>query len=302
MKKIILLILIVIAAESEVYAQCGCGAGAAVGGLTPAAGTANVGVLRERNIRAFVYYTHSRGDTYYTYDMQKGAGDAESFQSDYIGINAGYGISRRFTAEAEFGYFINKSQKIFGSETMGRGPSHISLIGKYNFFYDFENSIEITAGAGVRMPLPDNSENLAMHVRPSSGAFGGILHIFLYKGFEDAGVSLFFLSRTELNTENEDAYKYGHSSVNSIFLVKPLLENLTGAVEIRNEYRRKDLENGNKVCDSGGNMVIISPQVNISAGRWNFAAIYGYPLYSFYNGTQLARDMSFTFSVSFETD
>lgn len=287
--------------------QCGCGAGASVGGLTPVAGTANVGVVREKNFRIFTYYSHTQGSDYFKNDV-KTVGLIEKFYSDYLGLNASYGITRNLTAEADFGYFVNKSQVIYGSEILGRGPSHLSILGKYNIFYDFFNNIELTLGGGARIPMPDKAKSLPQHARPSTGAYGGIFQLFLYKGFEQGKFSLFLISRSEFNTQNEDTYQYGNSYINSFFVFKPLLDNLSCALELRNEFRTQDShkqEESQKqefIEDSGGNLLVISPQVSYSSGMWNLTASFAYPLYSYYNGSQLAKDFSVSLVFSIEFD
>ncbi len=286
----------------ESFSQCGCGVGASAGGLAPVAGSANVGVVRTGNFRIFAYYSHSQGSDYFKGDINQGKGPIESFSSDFSGINVAYGLTRKFTLEADFGYFFNKTQRIYETEHIARGPSYLSLSGKYNIFYDFENSVEITFGLGARLPMSDKAKSQPQHIRPSTGAYGVNLQAFFFKGFEQVGLSLIYFGRAELNTKNSETYRYGYSFVNSVFLVKPFFENFSGALELSDEHRMKDNFEGSKICDSGGNILVVSPQVSYSLGLITLTAAVDYPIYAFYNGSQLARDFNISFIINIELE
>ena len=89
--------------------QCTC-FGASIGGLTPVGGTTNIGVIRKDNLRANLFYKYSFGDTYYKGDSELPGGDIRNYRSNYISLNAGYGITNDITIEGELGFFAQKKQ------------------------------------------------------------------------------------------------------------------------------------------------------------------------------------------------
>jgi len=70
-------------------------------------------------------------------------------------------------------------------------------------------------------------------------------------------------------------------------------------MQIRDEWRNRDTRNGKKVNSSGGNVVFISPQLNYEVKqKWNISMLFDYPLYKYYNGTQLTSSYAITLFIS----
>ena len=153
-------IIVLICFSEKAYNQCACMGGAPVGGFTPVGGTTNIGILRKGNLRVLSFFSYSNGDKYYYRDSPLDSGLVRSFNSSYTGLLIGYGIFEDFTIDAEFGFFINKSQD-FGSYTLsGSGFSHTTIYGKYNVYSSRANEWEWTIGLGGKIPLNFNNQNL----------------------------------------------------------------------------------------------------------------------------------------------
>lgn len=285
-----------------IYSQCSCMGGAAVGGLTPVGGTVNIGVLREGYFRTSAMYRYSSGNEYYRGDATAEKGLVDNYYIHYIGILAGYGISNKFTAEFEIGGFPQKFQD-FGYYTLaGSGLSHMTFYGKYNLYHSIRNEFEVTAGLGGKIPLVIKESNLPQHVLPSTGAYGLVLQAFLHKGFKDYGLRFFLIHRTDINAVNNLDYKYGAGFYTSLFVSKSIIKSLTGLLEIRNELRMHDKYQNELSEDSGGNIFVISPQLNYVVGDFYISALFDYPFYKYYNGYQLSNNSSFSINLTWQTN
>lgn len=285
---------------AETLAQCGCGAGAAAGGLTPASGAANVGVLREGFFRASLFYKYSYGNEYFRGDVPAEPDLPIAYKSNYLYLVLGYGFTNAFTVESEVGYYPQKYQDFKYYEKTASGFSRALLSAKYNVLFDLKREIEISLGAGAIAPLSESPESAPRHLPASSGAFGAATQAFVHKGFKDIDARLIFYYRGEYYGENSQDYMYGDYHNLSVFATKAILGDLSAILETRSEFRRKDRASGDIVCDSGGYYLTISPQLNYVAGELNFSVIADFPVYSYLNGKQLATAAAVAFNLTWQ--
>ncbi|ROL62243.1 hypothetical protein D9V86_01705 [Bacteroidetes/Chlorobi group bacterium ChocPot_Mid] len=297
MRNLFYLILLITVTSTYLYSQCGCVGGAAVGGLTPIGGTANVGLLREDYFRASLFYSYSYGDKFFRGDARAEKDIVEHYETQFSSLMLGYGFTEDITLETEIGYFPRKLQDFGSNNAEGSGLSHLSVIGKYNLFSSIVKEIEFTMGLGARLPLELKQENLPQHVRPSTGAYGIIFQAFFHLGNKKADMHFFVINRSEYNFENKSEYQYGPTVNTSLYYTKGILKNLTGIIELRNEYRLKDKINGEEHKDSGGLFFHVAPQINYTLGQFNVSALFDYPIYQYYNGYQLGNN--YTIGLNF---
>lgn len=271
----------------------------------PVGGTTNIGTLPEGFFRAMTFFRYIYGDRYYEGDSRAETGTVKYFSNSYTGLLASYGITGKLTLDAEIGYFADKTQQIeeYGtiSRVNGSGLSHAALIAKYNIISNAREEFEITVGAGARAPLYFQKSELPQHVRPSNGAYGIVFQAFAQKGFKDAGIYTFLLSRAEVNSTNEDGYKYAPTFINSLFATKAITQGLNGLLELRSEIRGKDISKDTTINDSGGLMFTVAPQLSFGIDKWTLSALFEYPIYGYYNSKQLAPNYSVAFVVSYQT-
>ena len=282
-------------------AQCGC-AGASIAGITPIETGTNVGVLRQHYLKATTFYKSGFGDKYYSEDHEAAKGLFNKYKYDFIGLNAGYGLTNNMTVELETGYFLNKMQDFYIYKYESSGFSHMNALVKYRVYGNSDAAFEYTAGMGVKMPMSTAGDTSYQNILPSTRAFGGIIHSFLYKGIPDWGLNMFLINRAEINTENKSDYKYGFSLFSSLFFSRAIIDNLSAGLEIRDEYRARDEYQGKKVKDSGGSIVVVSPQLNYRISNFNIAAMYDFPVYNYYYGNQLANSYSFGMKLTWQTN
>jgi hypothetical protein len=273
-----------------------------------------VGVLGKNWLRAIAYYRHSYSDTYYEGNERTGENvQLKNSYFDFSGIAIGYGITKRLTAEADAGYYFDKTQnfKQIDYRTRGYGFSNGSLNLKYGAFIKPAQQAEITAGAGFRYPFTTDPQvvdgvQLNRDVQPSTNAFGVSGMLFLNKGFPAATLRLFSINRYEYNFADKSNYKYGNILLNSIFVSKKIVKYFFGLLQVRNEWKTNDQDfanpnedGGDKVINSGFDLVTVSPQLSYSiAGIWNLTVLVDIPVYKYYNGKQMTPKYSLAVSLT----
>ena len=298
--KISVFITIIFLCGYSLYSQCGCMGGAAVGGLTPLGGSANLGVLKENNLRTSVFFMNGYGNKYYSGDIITEPGLVKEYKFNYIGFNAGYGLTEDLTLELESGYFLQKMQDYYYSKLESSGFSHLNTSVKYNLYNSRVKELEYTAGIGARVPVNFSEANVPQNILPSTGAYGILFHSFLHKGFKNEGLHLFLINRAEINAINKHDYLYGYSIFSSFYISKSIFNNLVGILELRNEYRGKDRYNGSIIEDSGGLVFVASPQLSYKIDNFYISCNYDYPFYKYYNGKQLTNSYSFGIMLTWQ--
>lgn len=270
-------------------AQCGC-SGAAIGGITPVGGTSNLGLLKNNNFRANIFYSYTYGNDYYHNDVPIPAGEIKYFSSNYLDILLGYGLTEKITIDANIGYFIEKTQDFYYTKYTSKGFAQAVIWAKYNIFKSRANEIELTLGSGVKVPLGSVKDSIPQHIQPTTGAYGVAFQAFLHKGYQDYGLHFIFISRIDYNASNKNDYKYGMSFVNSIFATKTLFDIFNLIIEFRTETRLRDIQKGELNKDSGGTIVSFTPQLNYTFENMNFSILADYPIYKFLFGNQLSKN------------
>jgi hypothetical protein len=308
--KFIAVIFFSIFFQTEIFAQC-CSPG------NPVGGTSNIGILDKKTVRLITFYRSSFSQGYWQGDKKSDYNFVKSGQFNYAGITLGYGLLNKITIETELGYFINKTQHYNTQPTItatGFGLNNAVFTVKYNLIKKTEKPFEWTIGVGGKFPftrkfqMADNVE-LPRDVQPSTNAFGIVAQSFLYKGFPEKKLRLFFINRYEMNFPDIKNYKYGNTLFNSFFISKQIGQsNWTAIAQVRYEYRAKDITNANcnscftngtTVGSSGGNLVFIAPQINYTiAKKWNISLLADVPVYHNYNGTQLGNKFALALYVS----
>lgn len=294
--KLLVPFLIFLSFTNLLYPQC-CSVG------TPTGGTTQAGVVAEGGLRVIGFYRYSYSEQYYSGDIGLSGGLIQNANYGFAGSSFAYGISNDLTVEAELGYFLNKTQD-FGIDMLkGFGFSNMTLSAKYNLLDMPQENLELTLGAGVKIPFTRtpqavNQVELPAEIQPSTGAFGGVIHAFLHKGLKDPDINLFLIGRAEFNGENKNTfpYRYGNSYIASLFAGKEIFDNLTGIIQFRSEYREKDFRSGKPIDQTGSLLLFISPQVSFNLSDWNISALFDFPFYKYYNDRQLS--MKYSFSVN----
>lgn len=280
-----------------------------------------VGVLGKNYLRAITYYRHSYSDTYYQ-GSQKTTDNVDLANSSYnfAGVAIAFGLTKRLTIETDAGYYFDKTQNHNNPkvpQTKGYGMSNGSVTLKYGALIKPASQVEITAGAGFRYPFGTNPQyingnQVSRDLQPSTNAFGASAMLFFNKGFPSITLRIFSINRYDYNfgikndyIQHTD-YKYGNILLNSVFVSKKIMKYFFGIIQVRNEWKTNDQdfanindEGGNKVINSGFDLVTVSPQLSYSfVGKWNLTVLCDIPVYKYYNGKQMTPKYSFAISLT----
>lgn len=292
-----------VAFPSIAYSQC-CSMG------SPIAGTTNVGIIPENSIRTTLFYRNSSSKEYYLEDEKDNLqGPIKKANFNYTGLMIGYGINDKLSVEAEIGYFINKTQD-YGNigKLEGKGLSNLNLSVKYNVLNDLDNDLEWTIGLMGKIPLETelqlyNEQTLPIDLQAAPRAGGlGILS-FLKYGLPSINSNLFMMNRYEWTAEDKHEYQYGPFVSTSIFSSTKIIEHFAGILQLRHEFRGKDLEKGEEsVAPTGMNLVFLSPQLSYTIDNFNISALYDLPIYKNYNKRQFSIAGAFSINISYLLD
>ncbi|MCW3075967.1 MAG: hypothetical protein JWO32_576 [Bacteroidetes bacterium] len=285
-----------------------CGKSQCCGGCNPIGGNTNQGTLPKYMLQVNSYFRNATSQGYFEKDHPSDFKFVKNGNSNFIGLQVGYGITKRFTADIETGYYLNRTQnfEIYGSSFRlnGYGGSAVTLTGKYNFIKDTVHDFEFTAGIGVKVPwgikpMVVNGVELSEDVQPSNGAFGIALRSFLFKEFDHGDVKIFLMNTLTFNGTNPKEYKEGNTYISALFLSKRLIKNLTGICQVRNELRERAYRQNTPVTSSGGIRFVFIPQLNYSIKqKFNFSVLYELPFYQNYNGIQLRDKNAFSINLN----
>lgn len=290
----------------------------------PVGGDANQGVLNKNIFRAIGIFKNSVSNDYYEGDKKSGAPsfvDKGSF--NFSGIALAYGLHNRLTLESELGYFLSKKQEyntITGKQVMvGKGLSDLALIGKYKLISKPHDQFELTVGGGYKIPVGQYQQRnqsgilLPIDIQPSSGAYGFLGTLFLYKGYAEKKLRFCLTSRMQVITQdvvfNEiipaKYYRFGDFYTTSFFAFYGLSHRWSMVLQARHEYRTRDIYKFSGDAEyrvygsSGGQKVLIIPQVVFEVRQGlNASMMFDIPVYQYYNQKQLATAYAGTITLS----
>lgn len=181
-----------------------------------------------------------------------------------------------------------------------RGLGDITLLGNYVFFNNAEsnpdNSTKFAGTIGLKFPTGDtnqatNGEVAEMHLQPGTGSWD-----LLIGGSAARRMGRFSLYADILfkfNTDGANDYRFGNSFLYNIvgkYQVWPgntiSSDRVFLLLGLNEEISKQDKESGVAVEDTGGDMLMVSPGINIFLkARWLIEAIYQRPVQRRFNGT-----------------
>lgn len=222
---------------------------------------------------------------------------------DYIGEVVSYGVAKRFTAEAEIGYYFDKYQD---SEVLGRfttyGFNNAVLSLKYALIKT-KNDLEVTIGSGIKIPLSTKTFYdeyglpYGQDIHPSTGAYGYTGQIYVYKGFLKKWRTVLH-GRYDYNGYNKEDYRFGDALITSLFISRGFKKNWSATMQVRNEFRHEDYQSDIVYLSTGGDIIYLAPQISKTLKhRITVAAMADFPVYRDYHGTQLGPKYSFGVSL-----
>ena len=292
--KICSIVILVLFFNENIYSQC-CSA-------NPVVGSTNVGLLSKNTLREIAYYRYNYSDTYYEgNNKQPDIHYLKYAWYSYVGNIISFGISNKFTADLEIGYYIRKQELTDASRKLySQGWNNGILSVKYGLVK--HSNFECTIGSGLKFPftknvLEDNyGRPLSVSLQTSTNAFGGVFLLFLQKNFPEYQFRIVLNHRTEaFNGYNSIYYMKGNTFFTSLFLSKSLNTHWNIIIQLRNEYRTRDYRYDKAIIGTGGYVWIFSPQINFNFKGFYFSLLYDKPFYYYTNEKQIVNKYAISF-------
>ncbi len=275
----------------------------------PVAGSVNIGVLTKNTFRSISYYRYSYSDTYFNGSEKSNLNFLKYSYYNFAGTLWSYGITNRLTADLQLGYYINRTE-IFNTDPVytQKGWGFSNGVASLKYAFTKKGTFELTGGLGLKFPftqqqLTIDGVQLPQTAQPSTGAFGAVIQVFMQKAYLEKGLRFFLIHRTEINGTNTVYYRTGNSYSTAFYISKSINYRWTAIVQIRNENRAKDIRDNERIPISGGYELFFSPQINYSVTqKLNVSILADFPVYKYYNGTQLASKYAFVVSLTKDFD
>lgn len=293
----------------ELSAQCGCpgnGGSVDVIPLSELANADSTGISYSDNLFINLLNRNAYADTYINHDIPIGQGFIKNYQSNFLSFRLGYKTSPRLIFEAEVGYFLDKTmdRQIF-DKSSSRGFSDLSLYSRYTFYKDIENGIDLSTGAGLKIPLTRGNEYIPQNIQPSTGGYAIVYNFVAKKSIQSINSALVLAHKTDINFKNKYDYKYGNMFITSLFFLNNLFDSFVIGTEIRSQVQLRDYDykKNEQLNESGMYGIIVSPLVRYTVQDITFNAFFDFPAYQYYNGNngQLGNKNSFGLGISYST-
>lgn len=302
-KSFLLFLLPLLLFPGMVQGQCFSSAG------TPVGGSENMGVLQKNTLTITAFYRHHLSDRYFEGSELIQDGAIKNARYNYVGSIIAYGITNRLTAEAELGYFIDKTKYYRvpeGYTLRGRGLNNALLSGKYQLYYDPVKKWEYSLALGVKLPFSLDGRRiddvrLPYDLQPSTSTFGAVLQSYLIHQKSFTGMRYFLYNRIEWNATNREGYRYGPSMTNAVYVSRHLIRTSSWPVsgtlilQLRNEIRGRSFIHEEIEPSSGSVKFFLTPQINLAfVEKVNLSFMMDIPVYQHYRNIQLADRVAFT--------
>lgn len=321
MKKLFILILCAFSVLS-LYSQC-----CSVGGGSPLAGDASVGVLQGRQFEISSNFQYVSSKNFLT-ENKPDTSFLESYNSKYLYTRLAFGLSERLTMSIETGYWLDKTQiGLREADTYSSsGIGDLILLPRYNVIQagGHNRFKELTVGLGFKIPLGSYNDSLGI-LEPFSGETFYItkpLAVQATSGSHDLIFSLFYtglipgaglkLSANALYIKkgwNPLGEKLGDYASFGLFVSRSFVDHLNVSVQLKGEWIGKMEINPDMLMvrfisydpeATGSTKYFLSPQLSYLFANRLTAFFQGeFPIYQHVNKTQIASQTQMTFGLTY---
>lgn len=279
------------------YSQCGCSSAGSMGGATPFNLTDNRGVLQSKNLEISTFYRYSYASQFYYQDSKVGFGDEEIVNFNLLNLYSAYGLTQNLTLEADAGHFFYHTKNLCDTVS-GNNFANLNISAKLNLLNQKEHSINLTLGLGGKIPLTNDIVESIGYNMPVTAGYGVLLQMFISRSFLSGDLSIINYSRYEINSLDEQDYKFGNSLTNSFYFSLPVSDNLISHLELRNLIRASDQINDSTLNNTGSYIILISPQISYHLKTLALRIGGEIPIYKYMNGTQLTNSFTLFVNIS----
>lgn len=291
----LLAILTLFALPDTSFAQC-CSAG------NPSSFSYNdQGLLKARSLFVSSSLRYGYSGKYYSGDKAATMNFKAPANFSFVDLRIAYGMSKRFTIQAETGYFLAKVQHnpYPNPPDRGYGLGDASFGLRYRAFKSTKHKIELNTSAGMRLPVgvfdqEVDGVKLPLSIQPSSGSLVYLGGATLSKTLSNNKLHIYssiFAEFPQLIDSKNFYYRYGNLYNLSVSVSYPVYKLFKPALQLQGEMRsRATRENDQLVDASGYKVLFVTPMIECNALR-NFSVLWyaDLPVYRYFNGIQLAN-------------
>ena len=324
-----IILALILTGSTGIYGQ-GCCSG---GSGSPITGGGSVGVLAQQQVEISSSFQYTNSKKFLAKDREI-APLFDNFNSKYLYLKIGYGITKQFTFSVEGGYYFNKTQIGKRDSLTGipidtyssQGIADLILFPKYNFLHHSDSSrkVELTLGMGYKMPLGKyNDSSIVFHntftgqdvyaimpplVQPTNGSQDFIFYGLFLRGFPKHNFRLFTNVTYIRKGWNPLGFKFGDYAGVGIYASKTFFKKLGVTFQLKGEWidSIRPAKNIDMVAlyniyvsSTGSKKITLVPQVSYSYKNFTVFGLKDLPVYEYVNGTQMRTQNLWTIGLSY---
>jgi hypothetical protein len=232
--------------------------------------------------------------------------------SNFLQLEAGYGLTRRTTAFASAPVLTHRDYEVGhppglteNYETWGLGDTLVGL--RHSVIA--EGSLSLVGGVGLELPTGDyrlvspealfDIGVLDPMLQPGSGSFDVVLSAQCVKRLRFRNLDLTGAASYQANTTNDLEYRYGNDAVASVAVAGRLASWLRASAQAKYTHRGRSEYRGEGVDSTGGTVVYAVPGLSVALPtRFSVYLFMPVPVYRYVNETQVAPRISLVAGLS----
>lgn len=258
---------------TETYAQC-CGAG------NPISVSGTDSNIKKKHLQISLDYRHSYSDTYYEGSREYDGsfyGRLSDASYDFLNLGAAYGITRRWTVQAQLGYYIGKQERFRDPslpDAAVNGIGDLSLSTSYVAYTNPRKGIELVPFVSVKFPVgkfdcENEGVKLPISMQPSSGSYKYSAGFYFYSNLSRrwyvTSYNLFEYAQRIVSRNFN--YKYGNLVYLNAAAYFKALDFLTLGANLSYEYMSRSKDEYGFLDGTGYQLMKIAPQVLFRPAR-----------------------------------
>ena len=250
----------------------------------------------------------------------------DHYKSDYSYTRIAYGVTRKLTVSVESGYYWQRGQYDDADTIKTRGLGDLIVFPRYNIYSKAtdEKVIDITLGAGIKIPLGSHNDSTVVFTNPftgkqtyaldppitqlTTGSVDAIFYAFFLRGFPLRNFRLFANSIYIRKGWNSLDEKFGDYAGVGLFASTTVKTKFGLTMQVRGEWVNH-MHSRNNVdllatynidqASTGMRRLIAAPQVSYSNKGITFYVMTELPIYEHVNGTQIGMAPQFTAGLAY---
>lgn len=309
MKKYYIIIVATIALFTgiDVYAQC-CGAG------NPVSISGTDSNIKKKHMQISLDYRHSYSDTYYegsTKYEKNFFGQLSDASYDFLNLGIAYGITKRWTVQAQLGYYINKQENFKDPslpDAKVNGIGDLSLFTSYVAYTNPQKGIELVPFVAVKFPVgkfdcENNGVKLPISMQPSSSSYKYSAGFYFYSNLSRrwyvTSYNLFEYAQRIVSRNFN--YKYGNLTYLNAAAYYKAVNFLTIGANLSYEYMSRAQDEYGFLDGTSYHLMKISPQILVNPiKQFHMVVSAEFPIWRNVSGIQMSNNWAMQIKLVYD--